>query len=55
MTNLITFALFYNTSTTILYMFRALHAHHQEAELNWCSIWYRHSHSVSVRCTGWTL
>jgi len=25
--------LFYNTSTTILYMFRALHAHHQEVEL----------------------
>jgi len=20
-------------------MFRALHAHHQEAELYWCSIW----------------
>ena len=27
------FALFYNTSTTILYMFRELHAHHQEVEL----------------------
>jgi len=25
----------------ILYMFRALYAHHQEAELYWCSIWYR--------------
>jgi len=23
-------------------MFRALYAHHQEAELYWCSIWYRH-------------
>jgi hypothetical protein len=22
-------------------MFRALHAHHQEVELYWCSIWYR--------------
>ena len=22
-------------------MFRALYAHHQEAELYWCSIWYR--------------
>ena len=32
-----------NTSTTILYMFRALYAHHQEAELYWCNIWYRHS------------
>ena len=36
-----TFALFYNTTTTILYMFRALHAHHQEVELYWCSFWYR--------------
>ena len=36
-----TIALFYNTSTTILYIFRALHAHHQEVELYWCSIWYR--------------
>ena len=36
-----TLALFYNMSTTILYMFRALHAHHQEVELYWCSIWYR--------------
>ena len=36
-----TLALFYNTSTTILYMFRTLHAHHQETELYWCSIWYR--------------
>jgi len=25
----------------ILYMFRALYAHHQEVELYWCSIWYR--------------
>jgi len=24
-------------------MFRALHAHHQEVELYWCSIWYSHS------------
>jgi len=24
-------------------MFRALFAHHQESELYWCSIWYRHS------------
>ena len=36
-----TLASFYNTSTTILYMFRALHAHHQEAELYWYSICYR--------------
>ena len=35
-----TLALFYNTSTTILYMFRTLHAHHQEVELYWCSIRY---------------
>ena len=46
-------ALFYNTSTTILYMFRALHTHHQEVELFWCSIWYRHSQSVAIRWTGW--
>jgi len=24
-------------------MFRELYAHHQEVELYWCSIWYRHS------------
>jgi len=24
-------------------MFRALYAHHQEVELYWCSVWYRHS------------
>ena len=36
-----TLALFYNTSTTILYMFRALHAHHQEIELYCRGIWYR--------------
>ena len=36
-----TLALFYNTSTTIPYTFRALHAHHQEAKLYRCSIWYR--------------
>jgi len=24
-------------------MFRTLYAHHQEVELYWCSIWYRHS------------
>ena len=35
--------LFYNTFIIILYMFRALHAHHQEGELYWCSICYRHS------------
>jgi len=34
-------------------MFRALYAHHQEVELHWCSIWYYHSQSVAVRCTGW--
>ena len=38
-----TLALFYNTFILILYMFRALYAHHQEVELSWCSIWYRHS------------
>jgi len=27
---------------TILYMFRALYAHHQEVESYWCSIWYHH-------------
>ena len=35
-----TLALFYNTSIAILYVFRALHAHHQEVELYWCNIWY---------------
>ena len=48
-----TLALFYNTFITILYIFRALYAHHQEVEWYWCSIWYLHSHSVAVRCTGW--
>jgi len=24
-------------------MFRALYVHHQEVELYWSSIWYRHS------------
>ena len=38
-----TLASFYNTFIIILYMFRALYAHHQEVELYWCSIWYRHS------------
>jgi len=52
-----TVALFYNTSTTILYMFRASHAHHQEAELYWCSIWYRplsqwpYGAQLILRCT----
>jgi len=32
-------------------MFRALRAHREEVELYWCSIWYRNSHSVTVRCT----
>ena len=36
-----TLALFFNMSTTILYMFRELHAHHQDVELYWYSIWYR--------------
>ena len=36
----------------ILYMFRALYAHHQEVELYWC-IWYRHSWKVTVQCTDW--
>ena len=44
--------LFYKTSTTILYVFRALHVYDQEVELYWC-IWYRHSQLVAVRCTGW--
>ena len=48
-----THALFYNTFITIVYMFRALYSHHQEVELYWCSIWYRHCQSVAVRCTGW--
>ena len=48
-----TLASFYNTFFIILYMFRALYAHHQEVELYWCCIWYRHSQSVAVRCTGW--
>jgi len=44
--------LFYNTFIIILYMFRVSYAHHQEFELYWCRIWYRHSQSVAVRCTG---
>jgi len=36
-------------------MFRALYVHHQELELYWCSIWYRHSKSVAVRSTGWEI
>jgi len=35
--------LLYYTSIMILYMFRALYAHHQEAELCRCIIWYRNS------------
>jgi len=27
-------------------MFLALYARHQEVELYWCSIWYRHSQSA---------
>ena len=34
-------------------MFRALCAHHQEVEIVLYSIWYRHTLSVAVRCTGW--
>jgi len=34
-------------------MFRELYAHHQEAELYWCSVWYYQSQLVTVRCTGW--
>jgi len=30
-----TIVLFYNTFIIILYMFRALYAHHQEVELYW--------------------
>jgi len=29
-------------------MFRALYAHHQEVELYWCSICYRHSENKWV-------
>ena len=36
-----TLALFYNTFIIILYMFRAVYAHHQEVELYWYSTWYR--------------
>ena len=43
-----TLALCYNAFLIILYMFRALYAHHQEVELYWCSIWYRHSQSVAT-------
>ena len=50
-----TLALFYNSFIMFLYMFRALYSHRQEAELYWCSIWYRHSQSVAVRCTGWEI
>ena len=48
-----TLDLFYNTFIIILYVFRALYAHHQEVELYWCSIWYRYSQQVAFRCTGW--
>ena len=51
-----TLALFYNTFIIILYMFRALYAHHQEVELYWYSIWYRHSVSgraVHRTATDW--
>jgi len=43
MTNLIHNFLFYNTFIMTLYMFRALYAHHQGAELYWYNIWNRHS------------
>ena len=46
-------ALFYNTSTTILYVFRALHAHRQEVETVLMQHLVSSSQSVVVRCTGW--
>ena len=57
-----TFSSFCNTFIIILYTFRALYAHHQEAGLCWCSIWLRVTisdavsiqfKSVAVRYTGW--
>ena len=36
-----TLALFYNTFIIILYMFRALYAHHQEVNCIDAEIWYR--------------
>jgi len=50
MTNLM-HTLFYNMFIMILYMFRALYAHHQEDELYWCSIWQRTEFSLNL-CTG---
>ena len=34
---------FYNKFTKLLYMFRALCAHHQEVKFVIYSIWYRHN------------
>ena len=41
--------LFYNKFIILLYMFRALCAHHQEVKIVLYSIWYR---QVAVPCTG---
>jgi len=35
--------LFYNKFVIFLYMFRALHAHHQEVTIVLYSIWYRYT------------
>ena len=35
--------LFYNKFIILLYMFRALCAHHREVKIVLCSIWYRHN------------
>ena len=39
--------LFYNKLIIILYMFRALCAHHQEIKLVLCSIWYHRNYRRS--------
>jgi len=44
--------LFYNKFIICLYMFQALCAHHQEVKIVLYSVWYRHTPSVAVRCTG---
>jgi len=54
-------ALVFNTFIIFLYMFQALHGHHQEGKLYWCSICYRplsqwpSGAQVERELTGWPL
>ena len=50
-----TLALFYNTFIINPLHVSSIICSSSGVELYWCSIWYRHSQSVSVRCTGWVL